>query len=66
MAVGGFSGMRASLPADFFQLYNDKSGIDAFAIAMLALNGVGGHYDAAAHDDHVRHRPQRAGWGASG
>lgn len=41
-AVGGFSGMRAQLPADFFQLYNDRSGIDAFTLAMLALNGLVG------------------------
>ncbi len=42
MAVGGFSGMRASLPANFFDLYNEKSGIDGFVIAMLALNGLVG------------------------
>jgi Na+/proline symporter len=40
--VGGFSGMRASLPADFFQLYSEVSGIDAFMIAMLTLNGLVG------------------------
>jgi Na+/proline symporter len=41
-AVGGFSGMRAQLPADFFDLYNATSGIDGFAVAMLALNGLVG------------------------
>ena len=39
-AVGGFSGMRASLPADFFDLYNESSGVDAFTILMLTLNGL--------------------------
>jgi Na+/proline symporter len=42
IAVGGFSGMRTHLPADFFELYNEKSGIDGFVIAMLALNGLVG------------------------
>lgn len=42
VAVGGFSGMRASLPANFFELYNEHSGIDGFTIAMLALNGLVG------------------------
>ena len=41
-AVGWFSGMRAVLPPDFFDLYNEKSGIDGFVIAMLALNGLVG------------------------
>jgi Na+/proline symporter len=41
-AVGGFHGLRANLPADFFDLYNDKSGVDAFTIAMLTLNGFVG------------------------
>jgi Na+/proline symporter len=40
--VGGFSGMRETLPADFFDLYNEASGIDAFTIAMLTLNGLVG------------------------
>jgi len=40
--VGGFAGMRASLPPGFFQLYNEKSGLDAFTIAMLAVNGLVG------------------------
>ncbi|MCK5455942.1 MAG: hypothetical protein KAI45_02370, partial [Melioribacteraceae bacterium] len=41
-AVGGFEGMRASLPVDFFNLFSDKVGIGAFTILMLALNGVVG------------------------
>jgi Na+/proline symporter len=40
MRVGGFSGMHALLPRHFFDLYNQASGVDAFGIAMLALNGV--------------------------
>ncbi len=38
-AVGGLGGMRASLPEDFFELYNESSGVDAFTILMLTLNG---------------------------
>jgi len=38
--VGGFPGMRHTLPSDFFQLYSQVSGIDAFMIAMLTLNGL--------------------------
>jgi len=41
-AVGGFEGMRASLPEEFFSLFSDKVGIGAFTILMLALNGVVG------------------------
>ena len=41
-AVGGFDGMRASLPEEFFSLFSDKVGIGAFTIVMLALNGVVG------------------------
>jgi Na+/proline symporter len=41
-AVGGVSGMRAALPPDFFNLYSDVSGLTAFTIAMLAVNGVVG------------------------
>jgi Na+/proline symporter len=41
-AVGGFEGMRASLPEEFFTLFSDKVGIGAFTILMLALNGVVG------------------------
>ncbi len=40
--VGGFSGMRSSLPADFFNLFSDQSGMGAFTIAMLAVNGIVG------------------------
>lgn len=40
--IGGFSGMKAVLPADFFELFNSASGIDAFTIAMLAVNGIVG------------------------
>ncbi len=40
--IGGFDTMRASLPNDFFVLYSEKSGLGAFTIAMLALNGVVG------------------------
>lgn len=42
MAVGGFSGMRECLPADFFELYNEKIGIGIFTILMLAVNGLVG------------------------
>ena len=38
--VGGFSGMRNLLPADFFQLFSSNLGIGAFTILMLALNGI--------------------------
>ncbi len=41
-AVGGFSGLRANLPPEFFQLYSEVSGLDAFTIVMLALNGFVG------------------------
>ncbi len=40
MAVGGFAGMRESLPESFFDLYNEASGVDAFTIVMLTLNGL--------------------------
>ena len=40
--IGGFSGMKAVLPASFFDLFNSASGIDAFTIAMLAVNGIVG------------------------
>ncbi len=39
-AVGGFAGMRANLKPEFFELYNASSGVDAFTIAMLTLNGL--------------------------
>jgi Na+/proline symporter len=32
--------MRQSLPANFFDLYNEASGVDVFTIAMLAVNGL--------------------------
>lgn len=41
-AAGGISGMRASLPPDFFNLYSEVSGLTAFTIAMLAINGIVG------------------------
>ncbi len=41
-AVGGFAKMREVLPPDFFNLYSDASGLDAFTIAMLAVNGLVG------------------------
>ena len=40
MAVGGFSGMRDNLSADFFDLYNQQSGIGGFTILMLVINGL--------------------------
>ena len=40
--IGGFSGMKAVLPDHFFDLFNSASGIDAFTIAMLAINGIVG------------------------
>ena len=42
LEVGGFSGMRALLPAEHFDLYSAVSGMGAFTIAMLAINGVVG------------------------
>lgn len=41
-AVGGFSGMREALPPDFFKLFSGASGMGAFTIAMLAVNGIVG------------------------
>jgi len=38
--VGGFGGLRATLPSHFFDLVSDVSGLDAFTIVMLALNGL--------------------------
>jgi Na+/proline symporter len=40
--VGGFTGMRAVLPENFFVLYSEASRLDAFTIAMLAVNGLVG------------------------
>ncbi|NUQ63351.1 MAG: sodium:solute symporter family protein [Pirellulales bacterium] len=41
-AVGGFSAMRAALPESFFEVYSEVSGVNAFVIAMLTLNGLVG------------------------
>lgn len=41
-AIGGFHPMKELLPDHFFDLFNSKSGIDAFTIAMLAVNGIVG------------------------
>lgn len=40
--VGGFEGMRETLPGNFFNLYSEVSGLNAFTIAMLTLNGFVG------------------------
>ena len=40
--VGGFAGMRHTLPPEFFNVYSAVSGLDAFTIAMLAVNGLVG------------------------
>ena len=40
--VGGFHSMKEVLPVHFFDLVNSQSGIDAFTIAMLAVNGIVG------------------------
>lgn len=40
--IGGFSYMKSVLPDHFFDLFNSASGIDAFTIAMLAVNGIVG------------------------
>lgn len=40
--INGFAGMKAVLPDNFFELFNSASGIDAFTIAMLAINGIVG------------------------
>lgn len=39
-AVGGFSGMRETLPENFFTLFSGEVGLGWFTIVMLALNGV--------------------------
>jgi Na+/proline symporter len=41
-AVGGFVGMREKLSPDFFRLYSPASGVNAFTIAILTLNGLVG------------------------
>jgi Na+/proline symporter len=40
--IGGFGYMKSVLPDHFFDLFNSASGIDAFTIAMLAVNGIVG------------------------
>ncbi len=40
--VGGFAGMRETLPDNFFNLFSAETGIGVFTILMLALNGVVG------------------------
>jgi Na+/proline symporter len=40
--VGGFTGMREALPGHFFDVYSSVSGLNAFTIAMLAVNGIVG------------------------
>jgi Na+/proline symporter len=40
--IGGFHYMKSVLPVHFFDLVNSASGIDAFTIAMLAVNGIVG------------------------
>ncbi|MGB7294840.1 MAG: hypothetical protein WBC70_04555, partial [Candidatus Aminicenantales bacterium] len=40
--INGFAGMRAVLPEHFFDIFNKASGIDAFTIVMLSLNGIVG------------------------
>lgn len=40
--IGGFHYMKEVLPGHFFDLVNSASGIDAFTIAMLAINGIVG------------------------
>ena len=40
--IGGFSSMKSALPGHFFDLFNSASGIDAFTIVMLAVNGIVG------------------------
>ncbi len=40
--VGGISGMRQTLPNNFFNLFSPELGIGWFTIVMLALNGVVG------------------------
>ncbi len=40
--VGGIRGMRQRLPAELLRSLQQASGVDAFTIAMLALNGLVG------------------------
>ncbi|MCX7045469.1 MAG: sodium:solute symporter family protein, partial [Candidatus Sumerlaeota bacterium] len=41
-AVGGFTGMHTTLKPEFFQVYSAVSGLSAFTIAMLTINGLVG------------------------
>lgn len=38
--IGGLAGLHQALPPHFFELISPVSGLDAFTIAMLALNGL--------------------------
>jgi len=40
--IGGFTGMRETLPNNFFDLFSPELGIGAFTILMLAVNGIVG------------------------
>ena len=40
--IGGFTEMRRVLPEDFFRLFSQETGLGAFTIAMLAVNGLVG------------------------
>lgn len=40
--LGGYAAMRQYLPEGFFRLFSKDSGMNAFTIAMLALNGIVG------------------------
>jgi Na+/proline symporter len=40
--LGGYAVMRQQLPEGFFRLFSKDSGMNAFTIAMLALNGIVG------------------------
>lgn len=40
--VGGFSGLHQKLQPGFFELYSKVSGVDAWTIAILTLNGLVG------------------------
>ena len=40
--IGGFAYMKSVLPDHFIDLFNSASGIDAFTIVMLAVNGIVG------------------------
>jgi len=40
--VNGFTGMKQVLPEHFFEIFNVHSGITAFKLSMLTLNGIVG------------------------